>query len=166
MHTALMTVLFGMLQYRYGTTTTAALKHLYQEGGIVRFYRGLGPALLQGPLSRFGDTAANAGTLSLLDSYDGLKGLPIGVKTVAASFSAGAFRILLMPVDAAKTTMQVSCMWLTVEMCLGQADWYVLEGPLWCLASAALCMLEEQVRQSTRCKYATMAIACEPSATF
>lgn len=27
----------------------------------MRFYRGLAPALLQGPLSRFGDTAANAG---------------------------------------------------------------------------------------------------------
>lgn len=49
------------LQYRYGTTTTEALRHLYREGGVVRFYRGLGPALLQGPLSRFGDTAANAG---------------------------------------------------------------------------------------------------------
>ena len=41
--------------------TKEALKHLYKEGGVVRFYRGLGPALLQGPLSRFGDTAANAG---------------------------------------------------------------------------------------------------------
>ena len=70
--------------------------------------RGVGPALLQGPLSRFGETAANAGTLSLLDSYDSLKNLPIGLKTVAASFSAGAFRIFLMPVDACKTTMQVS----------------------------------------------------------
>ena len=29
--------------------------------GIPRFYRGLVPALLQGPLSRFGDTAANTG---------------------------------------------------------------------------------------------------------
>jgi hypothetical protein len=50
-------------QYRYGTTTTQALKTLYKEGGIPRFYRGLLPALLQGPLSRFGDTAANAGRL-------------------------------------------------------------------------------------------------------
>jgi len=30
-----------------GTTTTEALKHLYKDGGVVRFYRGLGPALLQ-----------------------------------------------------------------------------------------------------------------------
>ena len=95
------------MQYRYGTTTTQALKHLYREGGVVRFYRGVGPALIQGPLSRFGDTAANAGTLSLIDSYDTFRHLPIGIKTVAASFSAGMFRILLMPVDACKTTMQV-----------------------------------------------------------
>ena len=110
-------------QYRYGTTTTAALKHLYREGGVVRFYRGLGPALLQGPLSRFGDTAANAGTLSLLDSYEGLKGLPIGIKTVAASFSAGAFRILLMPVDACKTTMQVRGLLTGLRFCQGRGLW-------------------------------------------
>lgn len=32
-------------QYKYGTKTTQALKKLYGEGGIRRFYRGLGPAL-------------------------------------------------------------------------------------------------------------------------
>jgi len=35
------------VQYRYGTTTTNALKTLYREGGVLRFYRGLGPALIQ-----------------------------------------------------------------------------------------------------------------------
>jgi hypothetical protein len=94
-------------QYRYGTTTTQAFKTLYAEGGIPRFYRGLVPALLQGPLSRFGDTAANTGTLALLDSLEATEGLPVGVKTVAASVAAGLFRILLMPVDTFKTTMQV-----------------------------------------------------------
>ena len=34
-------------QYRYGTTTTQALKTLYREGGVFRFYRGVGPALIQ-----------------------------------------------------------------------------------------------------------------------
>lgn len=99
-------------QYRYGGTLTGALKTLYNDGGrglggVVRFYRGLGPALLQGPLSRFGDTAANTGMLALLDSRDETRNLPVAVKTLAASFSAGAFRIFLMPVDAAKTIMQV-----------------------------------------------------------
>ena len=58
-------------QYRHGTTTTIALKHLYNEGGrgiwgIRRFYRGYAPAIAQGPLARFGDTAANTGDWSFL----------------------------------------------------------------------------------------------------
>ena len=32
-----------------------ALRTIYADGGIPRFYRGVVPALLQGPLSRFGD---------------------------------------------------------------------------------------------------------------
>ncbi len=60
----------------------------------------------QGPLSRFGDTAANAGTLALLDSYDSTRGLNVGIKTLAASTSAGLFRIALMPIDACKTILQ------------------------------------------------------------
>lgn len=94
-------------QYRYGTSTTEALKALYKEGGIVRFYRGIGPALIQGPLSRFGDTASNAGMLSLLNATETTRDLPIAVKTGCASFAAGAFRIALMPVDTVKTIMQV-----------------------------------------------------------
>jgi hypothetical protein len=34
-------------QYRYGTSTMTALKTLYKEGGIPRFYQGLLPALIQ-----------------------------------------------------------------------------------------------------------------------
>lgn len=94
-------------QYRYGTTTSEALKALYKDGGIPRFYRGVVPALLQGPLSRFGDTAANTGTIELLNNLDVTKDLPTGVKTIAASVAAGLFRIGLMPIDTLKTTMQV-----------------------------------------------------------
>jgi Mitochondrial carrier protein len=93
-------------QYRHGGTMVATLKKLYAEGGIARFYRGLLPALVQGPLSRFGDTAANAGMLALLDSYEAGAALPIFVKTVMASGAAAGFRIVLMPVDALKTTLQ------------------------------------------------------------
>lgn len=57
-------------QYRYGTSTREAMRALYKDGGVLRFYRGLAPALFQGPLSRFGDTASNAGCLSLLNQYD------------------------------------------------------------------------------------------------
>ena len=41
-------------QYRNGTSFPVALKTLYADGGIPRFYRGVLPALVQGPLSRFG----------------------------------------------------------------------------------------------------------------
>eukprot|EP00126_Sphaerothecum_destruens_P010643 Sdes_comp20786_c0_seq4m16927 len=94
-------------QYRYGTTTAVALKTLYAEGGVVRFYRGILPALMQGPLSRFGDTAANAGSLSLLDSYETTKSLPVAAKTIVASTAAASWRICLMPIDTWKTIKQV-----------------------------------------------------------
>lgn len=95
-------------QYRNGVSFPVALRTLYADGGIPRFYRGVAPALIQGPMSRFGDTAANTGVLSLLNSLDGTKDLPVGVKTIAASVSAALFRIFLMPVDTVKTTMQVT----------------------------------------------------------
>ena len=41
-------------RYRNGCNSRTALKLLYKEGGILRFYRGLLPALIQGPLARFG----------------------------------------------------------------------------------------------------------------
>ena len=50
---------------------------LWNQGGVRRFYRGFGPALFQGPLSRFGDTAANVGILALLEPYN----MPIAAKT-------------------------------------------------------------------------------------
>ncbi|GAX84424.1 hypothetical protein CEUSTIGMA_g11845.t1 [Chlamydomonas eustigma] len=90
-------------QYRYGTSTMEALRTLYSQGGIPRFYQGLAPALIQGPLSRFGDTAANTGVLAALEDVE----MPTAVKTLAASLGAGLFRICLMPVDAVKTIMQV-----------------------------------------------------------
>merc|ERR1719361_1283724 len=90
-------------QYRYGTTTTQALKTLWMEGGIPRFYRGILPALFQGPLSRIGDTAANTAILALLEPYD----LPMAAKTGAASVSAGLWRIFITPIDTVKTTLQV-----------------------------------------------------------
>jgi len=94
-------------QYRYGTSTTVALRTLYKDGGVLRFYRGLTPALIQGPLSRFGDTAANTGVITLLNSFDSTKNLPVATKTLCASFTAAIWRIFLMPVDTVKTIMQV-----------------------------------------------------------
>lgn len=94
-------------QYRYGTGTLESMKILWKEGGVPRFYRGLGFALVQGPWSRFGDTAANTGALALMDSYDSTKDLSTGYKTFAASVCAAGFRCISTPLDTCKTIMQV-----------------------------------------------------------
>lgn len=46
-------------QFKNGGGFIHTLKLLFAEGGIMRFYRGIVPALIIGPISRFGDTAAN-----------------------------------------------------------------------------------------------------------
>ncbi|KAG6838340.1 hypothetical protein C0991_012501, partial [Blastosporella zonata] len=93
-------------QYRYGTTTTEAINTLYADGGWTRYYQGLSAALVQGPIARFGDTAANAGILALLQSNIYLKDLPALIKSIFASAAAAAFRMILTPIDTIKTTMQ------------------------------------------------------------
>ena len=95
-------------QYRNGTTFKSSLRALYADGGIPRFYRGLVPALIHGPFARFGDTAANTGVITMMNSLDSTKDMSVGVKTVAASGAAALFRIVLMPVDTVKVTMQVT----------------------------------------------------------
>jgi len=94
-------------QYRYGMSMFQAMGTLYKEGGILRFYRGVGFALVQGPWSRFGDTAANTGSMELMNSFDLTKDLPSGVKTVTASSCAALFRMASTPIDTCKTIMQV-----------------------------------------------------------
>ena len=79
------------------------IKLLYKEGGIPRFYRGLVPALINSPISRFGDTFANAGIIELMKDST----LPLAIQTAAASVTAGGVRIFLMPMDAWKTNKQV-----------------------------------------------------------
>jgi len=100
-------------QYRYGMTTREALTHIYNDGGrglsgVRRFYRGLGPAIFQGPLSRFGDTAANTGAQTLLNAHPATKDWHQSVKTLAASCCASLWRIVLMPIDACKSSLQVN----------------------------------------------------------
>ena len=90
-------------QYRFGGTLQTSLKSLYEEGGIPRLYQGLPFALIQGPLTRFGDTAANVGILVLLEPIE----LPLFLKTACASIAAGSWRILCMPIDTSKTILQV-----------------------------------------------------------
>lgn len=94
-------------QYRNGTSTTVAMRTLYAEGGVRRFYRGIGPGLFQGPLSRFGDTAANTGVMTAMNASPRTRDLPTPVKTLSASVVASLWRICLMPIDATKTILQV-----------------------------------------------------------
>ncbi|KAF8628770.1 hypothetical protein AX15_003727 [Amanita polypyramis BW_CC] len=93
-------------QYRYGTMMTPAIRILYADGGWTRFYQGISAALIQGPVSRFGDTAANAGILALLQSNPFMKKLPTLIKTAFASIAAAGFRMILTPIDTIKTTLQ------------------------------------------------------------
>ncbi len=44
-------------QYKNGGSLKSSFQKLYQEGGLRRFYRGYSVAMLQAPLSRFGDIA-------------------------------------------------------------------------------------------------------------
>jgi len=94
-------------QYRHGTRAAETFRVLYAEGGVRRFYQGLPWALLQTPLTRFGDTAANSGVLLLLSSTTFGQAMPLGLRTAVASTCAALWRVALTPVDTLKTTMQV-----------------------------------------------------------
>ncbi|KAL2075874.1 hypothetical protein VTL71DRAFT_817 [Oculimacula yallundae] len=94
-------------QYRFGTSFTAATRTLHADGGMRRYYQGMGAALVQGPVSRFGDTAANAGILALLASNSYLKDMPSLIQTIFVSLCAASFRMILTPIDTLKTTLQV-----------------------------------------------------------
>ncbi|KAG8818069.1 hypothetical protein FRC17_010979 [Serendipita sp. 399] len=93
-------------QYRYGTGLRQAAYTLYQDGGYLRYYSGLGAALVQAPVARFGDAAANVGALALLESNPTTMKLPVLVKTFFAAVFAGAWRMTLTPIDTLKTTLQ------------------------------------------------------------
>ena len=94
-------------QYKHGTGFKETLKILYNQGGLRRFYRGVGPALLQAPLSRFGDTAANTGIMFYLNTNETTKNMPLAMKTFCGSLTAGLWRINLMPIDTCKSMLQV-----------------------------------------------------------
>ena len=90
-------------QYKNGGTFKEVFAKLYKEGGILRFYSGIIPALIQGPVCRFGDTFSNAIILNCLKNYN----IPIFIKTGLASTTAGLIRIVLSPIDILKTMKQV-----------------------------------------------------------
>lgn len=92
-------------QYKRGGTLMEVLKKLYAEGGIGRFYQGLFPwAIVQAPLSRFGDVAANEMVVSVFQIV--APQIPVGISTFAASMSGASWRIFITPVDTCKTILQ------------------------------------------------------------
>lgn len=93
-------------QYRSGKPTWTALKTLWGQGGIRRLYSGYSATLLHGTFARFGDTAANAGMLTLFDSREDLKDLPVGIKMLGASCVAASWRAFLTPIEHFRMNMQ------------------------------------------------------------
>lgn len=93
-------------QYRYGMSTASAFNALNADGGYPRFYQGLPAALIQAPISRFGDMAANAGILALLESNPRTRQLPALVMTMFITMTAAGFRMVITPIDTIKTTLQ------------------------------------------------------------
>lgn len=94
-------------QFKNGGSFLPTLRTLYADGGIVRFYRGVVPALIIGPISRFGDTATNMLAKNFFAETEALKNMPIFVTTSLGSVLAGLWRLSTLPVDAWKTAKQV-----------------------------------------------------------
>ena len=92
-------------QYRNGGTLGDTLRLLHSEGGIGRFYQGIGFALLQAPLSRFGNTFANVAVLAMFSSF--APNVAISAQTVVATAATSLWRLALTPLDMFKTTLQV-----------------------------------------------------------
>lgn len=86
-------------QYRYGKSLSASISELYAQGGFYRFYKGLGYALVQGPLTRFGAVAANELGREMMRT--------VTLATMFGTILASLWRVFLMPVDTCKTVLQV-----------------------------------------------------------
>ena len=90
-------------QFKNGGTTLNTIKLLYNQGGIPRFYKGVSFALINAPLSRFGDTAANMSVMTYFKDSD----LNTIQKTAIGSSLAGLWRLSIIPIDSFKSHLQV-----------------------------------------------------------
>jgi hypothetical protein len=106
-------------QHRYGLSMKEALRELYLQGfhifnllhqhilgGIPRFYKGVGFALIQAPLSKFASVAANDFT-TLLSGYSNSTSGNVLLTTALGGVLAALMRAALMPIDTCKTVLQV-----------------------------------------------------------
>lgn len=85
-------------QYRNATTMTDTIKILYNEGGIRRFYRGIGPALTMTCMCRISDLT----TYYYLDQCD----ITRPERCAYFGISAGATRAILSPIETYGLFMQ------------------------------------------------------------
>lgn len=90
-------------QYKNGGNFKSTYQHLYKEGGILRFYKGYPYAIMLGPISRFGDTAANAFATNYFKDK-----APLYIQTFYGSIISSSWKISLMPLDSLKTNLQVN----------------------------------------------------------
>lgn len=94
-------------QYRYGGSMITALRELYKQGGIRRFYRGLPYAIVLAPITKFGATAANEGSGVLVASLGLSPGSSEFYATVLGTVFTVLWKVLLMPLETCKTVLQV-----------------------------------------------------------
>lgn len=94
-------------QYRHGGDLRSTLATLTKEGGIGRLYQGVQFALIEGPVVRFGTTAANAGVRAFMSSVPATADLGMPIRIAAVSITGGLWRILTMPVGTCKVALQV-----------------------------------------------------------
>eukprot|EP01064_Diplonema_japonicum_P012630 TRINITY_DN20031_c0_g1_i1.p1 TRINITY_DN20031_c0_g1~~TRINITY_DN20031_c0_g1_i1.p1 ORF type:complete len:328 (+),score=48.66 TRINITY_DN20031_c0_g1_i1:68-985(+) len=92
-------------QYANGDTMSNAATILYREGGVKRFYKGIEWAIIQAPLTRFGDTFMNTGALAYRELY--APNIPLSWATFFGSVLSATFRVTITPIDTLKTTRQV-----------------------------------------------------------
>lgn len=94
------------VQMSTGGSARAAAAALLAEGGVRRLYRGMAFTLVQVPLARFGDTAANAGAMAGLASLAATRDWPVVAQSAISACAAAAFRAVLTPLDAVKVALQ------------------------------------------------------------
>ena len=92
-------------QYANGGTLKTTLQLLWNEGGVLRFYKGVEFAIFQAPLTRFGDTFTNTAAVVIFGHFR--PDATTAVVTFAGSLMSACFRIAITPVDTLKTTRQV-----------------------------------------------------------
>lgn len=94
-------------QYRYGGTLLTAVRQLYKEGGIPRFYAGLPYAIVLGPVTKFGATAANEWSKIVMASFEYLPFSAELCATILGTLLTVVWRVFLMPLETCKTVLQV-----------------------------------------------------------